>query len=430
MSGKRIFVSRVSFQNFRGFAEGLEFDPNPHLQVVAGVNGSGKSSVLDGVSFLVAAIPMVLAGLNRGFGLTTSDIGSSAQEVVNSLELSDGENVEAWAQRAYFDDENKPLHPEKSVDEFSFLSKLATTKADRSSVLPVVEYLHSGSTRMPVDHDYPDEFKQSRLAAYRGCFDSEAHQFQQLESWFEEEENLENEQRIRKRNLNLTIPSLRAVRGAVETFLSHLHQSRLANLKVVRFHAKGPLEPASGKLAMDKDGHQLMLTQLSDGERRLVLMVADIARRMAILNPALADPLESPGIILVDEIELHLHPLWQRTVVPALQAAFPNVQLLLTTHSPQVLASVPDECVVILKDGQAMPGHPRVHGRDTNTILEQVMGATARPPEVQARIDEIYTLIERHPDDARARLEALEAELGDDEPDLVRARAMMDFVGA
>ncbi|MCB9705854.1 MAG: AAA family ATPase [Myxococcales bacterium] len=421
MDDERTYVSEVTLEGFRGFAEKVTIPLHPNLVVFAGVNGSGKTSVLEALACHLSVLPSLLQAEDHGLvPLESSDVSHGVRGTVvygklaGALELNWGlfRALDADSSGVVFLDENRAA----VVSRF-----LATA-------LPAIQFIHSGSTRMP--RRTPFEAKRPNLIAYRGCFDSEAHQFAELEEWFEQEENFENEQRIRKKNLSLTIPSLRAVRGAVESFLSHLHQSGLGNLKVIRFHSHDPLQPAKGQLAIDKNGHELMLTQLSDGERRLVLMVADIARRMAVLNPSLDETLRSPGIILIDEIELHLHPRWQRTVIGALQAAFPNVQFIIATHSPQVLASVPDECVVLLKDGKALPGHPRVRGRDTNTILEEVMEASARPPEIQARIDEIYELIERHPDDAHARLEELEAELGEDEPELVRARAMMDFVGA
>jgi predicted ATP-binding protein involved in virulence len=122
---------------------------------------------------------------------------------------------------------------------------------------------------------------------------------------------------------------------------------------------RGPFGKVEGRLTIEKDGSPLYLDQLSDGERRLILLVGDVARRMAILNPHLDDPTSSPGVLLADEIDLHLHPGWQRRVMPALRAAFPGVQLIVTTHSPQVLASVPSEAVVMMKRLQVFARPPQ-----------------------------------------------------------------------
>lgn len=430
MPDERFFVDHLFLENYRGFAARLFFRLHPRLSVFVGVNGCGKTSLLEALARLLSSLSAQLEGGGTKLELKPADVGRFAEKSSIEFLVSDGRESTGWRFVSGIGEPSEYNAGEEDFDpnENALMKRLFGAKDDRAAILPVYEFIHSSSTRMPVTLS-AFEHKHPRLVAYRGCLDSEAHQFSELERWFEQEENLENEQRIRKGKLDLQVRSLRAVRGAVEVFLSHLHDSRLSGLKVVRFRGADPLTPAHGELAIDKDGHQLMLSQLSDGERRLVLLVADIARRMTILNPGMSEPLRTPGVILIDEIELHLHPLWQRTVIAALQAAFPNVQLVLTTHSPQVLASVPDECVFLLKDGTVLPGHPRVKGRDSNTILEAVMDASARPTEVQAKLDALYDLIDRAPADARAKLTELEAELGHDEPELVRARAMMEFVG-
>jgi predicted ATP-binding protein involved in virulence len=149
---------------------------------------------------------------------------------------------------------------------------------------------------------------------------------------------------------------------------------------------------------------------------------------MVILNPGLEDPLQSPGVLLIDEIELHLHPQWQRRVISALQAAFPKVQLLVTTHAPAVLATVPNECVVVLDDGKVLPGVPRVYGLDANSILTGLMGTSTLPEAVQAKFDALYRLIDDDPEAASAAIEALSAEVGPDHPELVRARGLLVFL--
>lgn len=88
----------------------------------------------------------------------------------------------------------------------------------------------------------------------------------------------------------------------------------------------------------DSENRNLRIEQMSDGYKIIIAMVADIASRMAEANPDMPDPLQSPGIILIDEIDLHLHPKWQRIVVDQLTSTFPNIQFILSTHSPVIIA--------------------------------------------------------------------------------------------
>lgn len=182
-------------------------------------------------------------------------------------------------------------------------------------------------------------------------------------------------------------------------------------------------------LVIDKTGEPLAVEQLSEGERALILLVADIARRLAIANPDLSDPLLGSGIVLIDEIELRLHPSWQRAVLPGLRRAFPGIQLIVATHSPQVLSQVPAESIILL-DGFQVAGAARpTLGRDSSSILEEVMGVPARPREMAARLKAVGRLIdEERLEEARAALDDVAATLGPTDAEVVRLRTLIAFL--
>ena len=96
------------------------------------------------------------------------------------------------------------------------------------------------------------------------------------------------------------------------------------------------------RMKVEKNGINLDVSQLSDGEKCTMTLFGDLARRLCIANPRLDDPLKGDGVVLIDEIELHMHPSWQRMVLPKLQETFPNIQFIITTHSPIVLSEVDD----------------------------------------------------------------------------------------
>ncbi|MBI4955391.1 MAG: AAA family ATPase [Myxococcales bacterium] len=167
---------------------------------------------------------------------------------------------------------------------------------------------------------------------------------------------------------------------------------------------------------------------LSDGYRTMVAMTADLAWRAAVLNPHHgAEAAErSVGVVLIDEVELHLHPRWQRSVLADLRRAFPKLQFIVTTHSPQVVAGAQRDQVRLLQPGGAVPA-PYVEGRDSNSLLEDVFGDFARPPAVQQELDALARLVdEERYDEARVMLAALTARLGPDDPSIVRARWLID----
>ncbi|MCA9550168.1 MAG: AAA family ATPase [Myxococcales bacterium] len=428
-----MWVERVHLENYRGFRGKVEIALPRDLAVICGANGAGKSSVLEAISSLLAAAPFLIGGQQA----VPPPAGSQ-----NTSNISAGESLALWMVSLMREDEDLGTFaaeaqlgdlPGSRYFEHTTRERLPALRSDKlhepnHPPLPALGFIHSGSTRAGWALDQKLLAREPRLAGYLGAFDSEARQFVGLERWYEQEENLENQRKIDRGNLTYREPSLEAVRRAIRTFLGNLHTAELDDLRVVRAHKSTPLDPASGRLTIKKGDQTLFIDQLSDGERRLVLLVADTARRMVILNPDLEDPLQTPGILAVDEIELHLHPVWQRRVVPALRAAFPKLQLILTTHSPQVLASVPNESVIVLGDGKVLSNGAQVHGRDSNTILTEVMGDAERPAETQARLDHLFDLLEPQPDAAQEELTKLEAELGPDDPDLVRARAMLTLM--
>jgi len=149
---------------------------------------------------------------------------------------------------------------------------------------------------------------------------------------------------------------------------------------------------------------------LSDGQRAVIGLVADIARRMCVLNPQLGQEVtrKTPGVVLIDELDMHLHPRWQRILTGGLKRAFPEVQFIVASHSPQVLGELhPDEIILLRPSGTA---HPQVsYGLTSSQVLEEIMGADARAPEVQKMLTEAFEVLERGElQAAREKLTALE----------------------
>ncbi|HEX8109211.1 MAG TPA: AAA family ATPase [Kofleriaceae bacterium] len=168
---------------------------------------------------------------------------------------------------------------------------------------------------------------------------------------------------------------------------------------------------------------------LSEGCRNMTALVADIAWRASVLNPHHGPNAHklTEGIVLIDELDLHLHPGWQRRIVADLRRTFPKIQFIVTTHSPQIVASVHRDQVRLLDRNQLVSAKPYVEGRDSSEILEDVFGVPARPEEVKAEIKEVYQLIEAARfAEARARLDKLEERLGPHDAELIRVRWLLD----
>jgi predicted ATP-binding protein involved in virulence len=178
-------------------------------------------------------------------------------------------------------------------------------------------------------------------------------------------------------------------------------------------------------MLVDKNGKTLDVAQLSQGEKSMMALVGDIARRLAIMNPGLENPLTGFGIVLIDEIDLHLHPNWQRAIIGNLSKTFPNCQFILTTHSPIVISESPNLLCYSLENGE-IEKLPNLFGMDVNQVLLQDMDADIRNIEIQRAIDELRdSLQDGQLNQSKLLLAELEQKIAGDNLELTKAKLLI-----
>jgi predicted ATP-binding protein involved in virulence len=188
---------------------------------------------------------------------------------------------------------------------------------------------------------------------------------------------------------------------------------------------------------IEKSGIQLDIRQLSDGERSILALVLDLARRLSIANPTLDDPLQGKAVVLIDELDLHLHPQWQRSIVSKLTSTFPNCQFIATTHSPLIIGEVPPDNIILLRQE-----NDRVNviqqsdlagfGLDSSWILRQIMDTDSRNPTIKAQLDRIEESLEEGDLDlARQHLEQYKTMIyGQRDDEFIRLEASINNLEA
>ena len=178
---------------------------------------------------------------------------------------------------------------------------------------------------------------------------------------------------------------------------------------------------------MPESGKPMALfDSLSDGQRAVAALVADIARRACILNPQLGvDVLsKTPGVVLIDELDLHLHPQWQRRLPNGLKKAFPEMQFITTTHSPQVLSELAPNEILLL--GEESANHPEVsYGLNSDRVLEDIMDTTSRPQGIKEELLNLFAVIERGELDEAKRLAGELSSRVPYIPEIASARALI-----
>ena len=408
-------IKCIEMQSFRGIGDmTLEFQEN-EPNVIIGINGVGKSSILECLAILLSRYTKpVQFPTTSGRLFQEEDITTGSEETRNEITVSTSKGEVTWC----LSKQRKKRIKTASSDLNELRQLLEETheqlKTDPDFNLPVI--VHYGVNRAVVDIPLRVRKKHSldRASAYEQSLDSVQINFNSFFQWFRKLEDLENEQKLD--DSNFVNYQLEAVRQAIYSLITGL-----SNLRIRR----SPL-----RMTVKKQGQELNVHQLSDGEKCLLALVGDLARRLAIANPGLDDPLFGEGIVLVDEIELHLHPRWQRDIIPALKKTFPNCQFIVSTHSPQVISHVHPEGVFILERddevGLIIMSAEGSYGRDSNSILEDLMEVPERPQKIKDSLQELFRFIdEGNLEGAKELREELAAEIGDDEPEFARADVLI-----
>lgn len=437
-------VKRLKINAFRGIDNlELEFNPDEPI-VIIGNNGVGKSSILDCIAILLSRLlyPIQARYDSRKFYDKTNtnyiigrffrkeDIKNGCDETENkiTIELDDSQEL-SWS---VTNDENDIIiesdgsrriswsikNNEKKNQNFAPLKKVIQNilnqwKNSSEANIPLAVYYPTNRSVLKTPLEIQKEYSFKQIDAYDRALDGIQINFDSFFKWFRYLEDVENEElRDNSGNFNRT---LEAVRQAIYSLIP-----AFSNLRVKR----NPL-----RMTVIKQGQELIINQLSDGEKCLLAIVGDLAIRLAIANPSLANPLEGSAVVLIDEIELHLHPKWQREVIPALTRTFPNCQFIITTHSPQVLSQIKPDGIYILEatpEGIVAKQPESSFGRDSNRILEDVMGVPERPQEIKDSLRQLFRLIDAGNLDAAKELrQQIEDEIGEDESEFVRADILM-----
>lgn len=452
-------LKQLTLANFRGF-EQIDIAFENDVTVIAGINGVGKSGVLKALATLLShALPKFCACLEKPESLASTDVqlGKSALTMSCQLELAGAslsasvirpaaiglaaaeelreqrDNLRASARFT----SKRSKEAQEVEDKIRQIELRLADPADVPTVtlLPSTEVdadtysLQSAASRaQPIAVFYSTRRLLSRLGprlppvtevrlsiAYSKALAESEVSLYDFANWFRAvSEGAIQSPRHAKSLLQL-----------VESALTSL----LPGVSDLELHTNG--QPQFSAI---KDRKRLFLWQLSDGEQGLLALALDLVRRLAIANPFSDDPLKSgTAVVLIDEVELHLHPKWQREVINRLRETFPACQFVVTTHSPLVLGEVSARSVRFLEfdeGGKVVKTVPtEAYGMDANRILQEFMGARVRNRQVDDDLRTLFRLIDDEQlDEARTAIAQLEVTLGHDEPELTRASSLIRFL--
>ncbi len=371
-------LARVEIENYRAI-DRLELSLDPNLTVLHGGNAQGKTSVLSAIAKGLGIIPQVFSGVITTDQLTWSDARGPGPSRVGLTAVANSTfSGLAWdlsTESTFF-----------GSDAFTKMTEFChdIVSADRNGTgrlaIPIVAYYDTDRVVLDEPPDPSEEVAEievrgqfPRFTALHGAMSTRTN-FRDFFKWYFAKENEELREQKRREDFRHRLSDLEAVRRAVESMIPGASDTRIE------------LRPRRMVVSLQLNGgepEQLSIDQMSGGYRIMLALVADLARRMAQGNPHLDDPLRSEAVVLIDEIELHLHPSWQQRVLGDLARTFPNAQFVVSTHSPQVLTTVrPEHVVELRREGSGIVAEPAsapTYGAEAGDVLETVMGVDERP---------------------------------------------------
>lgn len=408
-------LKQLSLRNFRLFGEDeqvLKFSSDKNVTILVGNNGSGKSSILDAIAISISTFTANFPG-QAIKQYTDSDV-----HITENEEYGDYMQVESIFETCYNGDidilryrQGKVKAPEGVLKNVNSYAELLMSKINNEEQcnLPIVAYYGTGRGQIKAPERKRD-FKKAftRWDAYTGALEASAN-FRQFIEWFDLMEDEERREREDRRDWDYKSKPLETVRKALSTFVGE----KFSNPRMM-IH---PLRFVMDERVGDGKCRQLRIEQMSDGYKIVTAMVADIASRMAEANPDMENPLMSNGIVLIDEIDLHLHPKWQRTIIDSLSKTFPNIQFIVSTHSPIILSGAMDAAQVIVlgEDGIVDADAKEYETYDiSQLLLSELFGLkSSRSPQWDNMLSEQKSLLEKNnrTSDEDSRLKELDKEL-------------------
>jgi len=399
-------VTSLKITNLRAI-EAAEFRFRPGFNLIVGVNGVGKSTVLDAIRVCISrilpsitesrakAMSFAINDIRKGFPFLDVDLYFEVnnhdfrftrrqwretfavddkknleklrREILNSERLRDrARNLLRNLEESHGVSDSDAFSPSQAeLKKVTSTSRLASNCVFFSTNRSVASYAVASKSRAV----------GGTSVAYGEALIPRPMYISQFADWMRVQGVLAKERKAAARHLEV-------LRSAIARFLPTYEN--------LRPDTKNP-----SCLVIDHRGITLDVSQLSDGERGVLALVLDLARRLSQANPALSDPLkDGDAIVLIDEIDLHLHPKWQRTIVKHLTGVFPRCQFIATTHSPQIVAAVEPEQVFLMTEAKVL--HPdRSLGMDSNWILRHLMEVDDRPANAALAIGIVEDLIRK-----------------------------------
>jgi predicted ATP-binding protein involved in virulence len=392
-------IDSIHLKNYRCFRQ-LELHLHPQLTVIVAKNGGGKTAILDALAFSLGLFVSALSNSKRVFHhsdvlkLKVRSTNLNEMEPQYPLELQTrgvfANQLQTWSRELTAPRRDPTRKNANKLVEYANSLRQDVQAGRLQDPLPLIAYYGTGRLWKTKNlTEGKGEHTKSRLSGYDDCLDPFSSY-----KWFADWLSYITKADIQQRQKNNTLSEFSELLGAVQQPINLCLS--VAGWQGIEFNLG-----LNEVTAQHPEHGTLPVSLLSDGIRNMIGLVADIAYRIVKLNPHLGinAARETSGVVLIDEVDMHLHPEWQQLVLLNLRNAFPKVQFIVTTHSPQVLTTVAPESIRVL---HWLKGQIHIEpvgfslGAESRLLLEQVMNVKSRPPEVEftKKLNEYLDLVD------------------------------------
>jgi predicted ATP-binding protein involved in virulence len=395
------------------------------VTVLIGNNGAGKTSILKALATSLSwFVSRVRSEKSTGNPILEHQILNGTNSASLTITVRDQDEY-GWA-IAKSRSGRKGDHV-SSLHEVTLLSENYRNRLteNESTSLPVIAFYPVERSILDISLKRRQKHSSQQLDGYDNSL-NQGVDFRRFFEWFREREDIENEvyapsalqdieklssllenseerlEKIEQFNFDALAVEMKKVEEAIRLLRRIQPQEKEGQLSAVR-SALESFMPGFRNLkvrrkprlhmTIEKNNETLDVAQLSQGEKSLMALVGDIARRLSMMNPQFSNPLLGSGVIIIDEIDMHLHPQWARTLIERLTSTFPNCQFILSTHSPLVISDYKDALIYSLENG-VLNALPSLYGEDVNTVLLGAMDTNIRNATVAKKFNDLFDLIQ------------------------------------